>query len=82
MKVLVVYTHPNPKSFNRAILEEFTKGLTDGGHTFEVLDLYAINFNPVIQLEDYAQFMGGKMPDDVLEQQNKITQAEASFTMY
>ena len=72
MKVLIVYTHPNSKSFNQAILEEFTKGLTGGGHTFEVIDLYDIKFNPVIQLEDYAQFMGGEMPAEVLIQQKKI----------
>jgi NAD(P)H dehydrogenase (quinone) len=82
MKVLVVYTHPNPKSFNQAILEQFTKGLNDGGHTFEILDLYKINFNPVIQLEDYAQFMGGEMPPDVLEQQKKIIEANALAFIY
>jgi putative NADPH-quinone reductase len=26
MKVLVIYAHPNPKSFNHAVVEEFTKG--------------------------------------------------------
>jgi NAD(P)H dehydrogenase (quinone) len=46
IEVLIVYAHPNPKSFNCAILEEFTKGLKDGGHTFEVVDLYSINLDP------------------------------------
>jgi putative NADPH-quinone reductase len=27
MKVLVVYAHPNPKSFNHAVLEKFVEGL-------------------------------------------------------
>jgi NAD(P)H dehydrogenase (quinone) len=30
MKVVVMYAHPNQKSFNHAVLEEFTKGLKDG----------------------------------------------------
>ena len=77
MKVLVVYTHPDPKSFNHAILDAFTTGLRDGGHTFEVIDLYAIKFNPCLKLEDFAQFTGEPMPKDVLEQQEKVTQAEA-----
>ena len=82
MKVLVVYAHPNPQSFNHAILEQFTKGLTDGGHTFEVVDLHAIKFDPCIQLEDLAQFTGGQMPRDVLDQQEKLAQAEALACIY
>jgi NAD(P)H-dependent FMN reductase len=42
MRVLTVYAHPNPKSFCHAILEQFTKGLAEAGHTSEVVDLYAI----------------------------------------
>ena len=33
MRVLTVYAHPNPKSFCHAILQQFTKGLKDVGHT-------------------------------------------------
>ena len=77
MKVLIVYAHPNPESFNHAVLEEFTRGLRDGGHSVEVVDLYGIGFDPRIKSEDLAQFRGGKMPDDVLEQQEKIKKADA-----
>ncbi len=76
MKVLVVYAHPNPQSFNHAVLEEFTKGLKDGGHTFEVVDLYAIKFDPCTKLEDLTQFTGGQMPRDVLDQQEKVAAAD------
>jgi len=77
MKVLTVYAHPNPQSFNHAVLEEFTKGLKDGGHTFEVVDLYASKFDPCEKLEDLAQFTGGQMPKDVLDQQEKVAAADA-----
>ena len=76
MKVLVVYAHPNPDSFNHAILESFTKGLEHGGNTFEITDLYAIKFNPSLKPEDFAQFAGKPMPQDVLDQQAKVTQAD------
>lgn len=33
MKALVTYAHPNPESFNHAVLEAFNKGLKDGGHS-------------------------------------------------
>ena len=74
MNVLVVYAHPNPNSFNHAILESFTKGLKDGGKTFEVSDLNATEFNPSLGFEDFAQVTGEQMPQDVLDQQAKTWQ--------
>ena len=48
MNVLVVFAHPKRNgSFNHAILKEFTRGLEAGGHTFEIVDLYRIGFDPV-----------------------------------
>lgn len=70
MRVLTVYAHPNPKSFCHAVLGQFTKGLQEAGHTFEVLDLYAIRFNPVFGLRDFAGYVHESMPVDVLESMN------------
>ena len=77
MQVLVVYAHPNPQSFNHAVLESFTKGLKDGGHSFEVVDLHAIRFDPRLKIQDFAQFAGGQMPQDVLDQQKKVAATDA-----
>lgn len=77
MKVLVIYAHPNRESFNHAILDRFTRGLVDGGHDHEVVDLYEIGFDPCFRLEDYNQYVGGKMPSDVVEQQEKVSWANA-----
>ncbi len=82
MQVLVVYAHPNPGSFSHALLESFTDGLKEGGHSFEIVDLYAIDFDPRMRLEDFAQFAGGEMPEDVLEQQEKIARADALAFIY
>jgi NAD(P)H dehydrogenase (quinone) len=76
MKVLVVYAHPNPQSFNHAILESFTKGLTETRHTYEVIDLYAIKFNPCLSGEDFVKLMEGKVSDDLKAHQEKVSQAE------
>jgi NAD(P)H dehydrogenase (quinone) len=70
MKVLTVYAHPNPKSFCHAILQEFTRGLTDAGHVSEVVDLYAIDFDPVFRIQDFASYVHEGMPAAVLEQMN------------
>ncbi|OGD12722.1 MAG: NAD(P)H dehydrogenase [Candidatus Aminicenantes bacterium RBG_13_62_12] len=70
MKVLTVYAHPNPKSFCHAILQQFTKGLEDAGHTSEVVDLHAIRFDPVFRLRDFASYVHESMPPDILEAMN------------
>jgi NAD(P)H dehydrogenase (quinone) len=82
MKVLVVYAHPNPQSFNHAILDSFTKGLADAGHSFEVSDLYAMKFDPCLNPADFAQFQGKSMPEDVLAEQKKVSEAEALVFIY
>ena len=70
MNVLTVYAHPNPKSFCRAILERFSQGLEDAGHTNEVVDLYAIRFDPVFRVQDFASYVHESMPLELLDQMN------------
>lgn len=66
MRVLTVYAHPSPRSFCHAVLEELTAGLREGGHDVEVVDLYAIGFDPVFRTRDMATYLHEDMPPDVL----------------
>jgi len=50
--VLIIYAHPNPKSFTHAVLESLVKGLESAKAPYEVLDLYAIGFNPVLVVDE------------------------------
>ncbi len=67
MRVLTVYAHQDPKSFCHAVLEEFTRGLEEAGHASEVVDLYAIRFDPVFRMQDSASYVHESMPPDILE---------------
>ena len=67
MKVLTIYAHNNPDSFCHGVLERFTDGLRDAGHTSEVVDLYAIDFDPVFRDRDAASYISGDIPEDILE---------------
>jgi NAD(P)H dehydrogenase (quinone) len=67
MKVLTVYAHNNPKSFCHGVLERSTEGLRDAGHASEVIDLYAIKFDPVFRDRDVASYTAGGIPADVLD---------------
>jgi NAD(P)H dehydrogenase (quinone) len=67
MKVLTVFAHPGSRSFCHAVLDRFDAGLKDAGHTNEILDLYAIGFNPVISTRDNPSWMTETIPDDMLD---------------
>lgn len=66
MHVLTVYAHSNPRSFCHAVLEEFTAGLREAGHSAEVVDLYAIGFDPVLRPRDTPGWLTESIPDDLL----------------
>lgn len=67
MKVLTVYAHHDLQSFCHGVLERFTGGLTDAGHTSDVVDLYSIKFDPVFRARDVASYTSGDIPTDILE---------------
>lgn len=78
MNVLVVFAHPRRESFTGALLEEFHRGLLEGGHSVEVVDLYRERFNPCLGEADLVQFTtAGAMPADVLREQARVERAEA-----
>jgi NAD(P)H dehydrogenase (quinone) len=67
VKVLTIYAHHDPESFCHGVLERFTAGLTDAGHSNEVVDLYAIKFDPVFRDRDVASYTSSTIPPDILE---------------
>lgn len=67
MDVLTVYANANPTSFCHALLEAFTAGLAEAGHSSEVVDLYAIGFDPVHRPRDTPSWLAESIPDDMLE---------------
>src|SRR5882757_2931766 len=47
MNVLIVYAHPEPKSFNGAMFRAAVKTLSETGHQVQHSDLYSMEFKPV-----------------------------------
>ncbi|MFQ3550028.1 MAG: NAD(P)H-dependent oxidoreductase [Armatimonadota bacterium] len=77
MKVLVVYAHPYSGSFNNALCKEYIDGLRETGHVYDLIDLYADYFNPVLKAEDFQLFQQGKAADDIAKYQEKVLWADA-----
>ncbi len=81
MNVLVVYAHPKAGSFTHRVLQRFLEGLDMAGHRFEVADLYAERFNPVMSAAEYEreskQRLELPLPDDVAREQARLAAADA-----
>jgi len=82
MKALLVYAHPNPKSFNRAVLDTVTGELNKKGAEVRVKDLYIMNWNSTLAASDFEQMMSGKTPDDIAREQADVTWADTLFFIY
>ena len=55
MNIFIVYAHPEPRSFNRALLERSHQVLQREGHHVVVSDLYAMRFDPVASAADFGE---------------------------
>lgn len=82
MKVLIVYAHPNPNSFNHAILETAVETLRVNKHAARVKDLYAENFNPLLDRDMLASINQGVIPADILREQQDLSWAEGLIFIY
>ena len=52
MHVLALLDHPDPNSFSAAIARAFCAGAQDAGHTSELADLHAEQFDPRWSMAD------------------------------
>ena len=86
MKVLIIYCHPSKNSFTYEVKEAFIKGLKSAGHSYDISDLYADGFNPVMSEKEYLRegFYGLDSPvaEDVLLEQKKINEADVIAFIY
>lgn len=56
MRVLVVYAHPLPDSFDADVHRTALTALQAAGHEVDDLDLYAENFQPVLTAEERRNY--------------------------
>lgn len=65
MRVLIIFAHAEPTSFNGSMLRAGIAALTAAGHEVEVSDLYAMGFDPV---SDRRNFVTIANPDELRQQ--------------
>jgi len=78
LNVLMVYAHPEPKSFNGAMMDVAAETLRGAGHEVVVSDLYAMRFDPVVGPND---FMGERADTEFFSVQKEQTKAYETGTL-
>lgn len=75
MKQLIIYAHPDSKSFCHAIKDTYIEALQSQGKEVRVRDLYAEDFNPVLRYRELQQMHHGGKAEADLSEDLKIEQA-------
>jgi len=82
MNILIIYAHPNPRSFNQALLETVDVALQAQGHTTCVKDLYRMDFNPILSADDLIRLARQDIPADIRQEQDDIRWAQGLVFIY
>lgn len=82
MYQLIVYAHPNPKSFCSAIKDVVSSIFKSLGYEVGLRDLYQIGFDPVLKATDFEAIQSGTIPSDIKTEQSYITKAEVVTFVY
>jgi NAD(P)H dehydrogenase (quinone) len=78
VNALIVYAHPEPKSFNGAMKDLAVTTLRGAGHEVAVSDLFAMRFNPVVGPDD---FRGERADPDFLSVATEQTKSFQAGTL-
>lgn len=76
MQHVIVYAHPNPKSFSASIRDHISSLSTDLGNNVVVRDLYKMKFNPVLSGDDFTAMQKGSIPADIKVEQAFIAETD------
>jgi NAD(P)H dehydrogenase (quinone) len=83
MRVLVVYCHPNDKSFASALHAAVIESLSGSGHIVTDLDLYAEDFNPVLTRQERIEYSDSPQYVKTVEKYaDQLAAAEAIVAVY
>lgn len=82
MKHLIIYAHPKHGSLNHHIMHTTVEILQSKNQEIEIRDLYQLNFNPILSLEDLKGQLIGKVSDDVKKEQDYILWADHITFIY
>ena len=80
MNHLIIYAHPNPKSFNHAILEQTIAASSQANVV--VRDLYQLNFQPTLNWQEFTSTLSQHYTDDVAKEHQYWREADVITLIY
>ena len=82
MRVLVVYSHPDPDSLVAAALARALTGLSTGGHEVRVTDLYDDGFEPAMTADERLSHAEPGVAPELQRYADDLAWAEALVLVY
>ena len=83
MKALIIFGHPDSNvGFAVNMLEAVKNRLKEGGSDFEVLDLYKMNYDPVLKTSELYTAGNREVSPENLQIQQKIKEANGLIFIY
>ncbi|WP_338883908.1 MULTISPECIES: NAD(P)H-dependent oxidoreductase [Xenorhabdus] len=82
MKHMVIYAHPNPKSFNHAIKEKIISEIVKKGEEYHFISLYDEKFNPVLDSPDFEALHRGEVSPDLVKSQAMVKESDHLIFIY
>ena len=80
MTHLIIYAHPNPESFNQAVLQKVVEA--SAGHDVIIRDLNGENFPPVLRWQEYINTFNKEYAKDVQVEQKFWQEANLITFVY
>ena len=82
VKILIIYAHPNKLGFCGFFLKKILTKLKKQKISFQILDLYKINFSPLLQAEEHYTSGHFTLNNETKEIQKKIQKASGLIFIY
>jgi putative NADPH-quinone reductase len=72
MKTIIVYAHPWEGSYNHAVKETVVSALQKSSRDYDLIDLYADNFQASMEKENLALYNKGESQDSLVKKYQKM----------
>lgn len=72
MKTTILVANPCNDSFSKSIMQKVCDTLKEKGKSYEIIDLYQDNFNPVMNSEDVKLYSKGESNDELVKKYQSI----------
>jgi NAD(P)H dehydrogenase (quinone) len=82
MNTLIVYAHPSHTGHHGYFLDQVTSVLDNKNIAYETLDLYALNYDPILKAEELGSRTTHKISKITLNYQEKIKSADKLIFIY